>query len=208
VRAQRGYQAGLGNNPPRIDADASVEAVKEEWAKRRTANPKLPELDQQRQYMLGNIAAHVERGNATMPTGQAVQIAIDAVNPDLPIRFKPDAVDREAATVQIGQNPPVRMGADAINQIALARGGSLRGTPQGVPTQRITTPRTRQTANGDAAHQALPGVTGNPTARPTTAMNPVEDARKREAARRAVDDVGVDYSRALYPDMNGHVYRR
>ncbi len=166
ARAQTGYAAAREQQAKLegksgVDPDATATAVTELWTKPKAEGgfeQKTPLTPKQRDTFTG-LATGIASANH-IPAEQAIRVAIDAANPRVPVRFRQDPTDPRAATVQLGGHPPMRIGADTLNLIAMARGGELNPR-QAVPdrTYRGSDYRTNPPPR---ATTALPGVTGNP----------------------------------------------
>jgi hypothetical protein len=161
LRAERDYQAtrereAKVGGKTAVDFQGTNDELDRVW-KDELKKP-MEELTPPVRERLTTIAGGIAVGNS-IPPSSAIKLAMTAIDPKAPIRFMTDTAG--GTRVQIGRNPPIRIGEDALNMIALARGGTLTGGPA-VETSHESYPKGKGSPRPRAT-TALPGVTGNPT---------------------------------------------
>jgi hypothetical protein len=201
-RAERGYRAGLPKDAAKNEADFTTinTALDSVWKDMGKTDPIPPTT----KGALSTIAAHMSRANL-MSEEQAATLALKASARNVPVRTVPDPDNPQFAQVQIGDTPPVKLGRDALMQIAAIRGGQLN--PVGVSDELRQRVSAMPQRGAGAAVQAAPGRTGggnSPVRGPAIAMDPVADARlrlgvvndaERRRTRRAIQlhEMGAGY---------------
>jgi hypothetical protein len=154
-QAAREREAKIGGKSS-IDFDATNTELERVW-KDELKKP-MEELSPPVRERLTTIAGGIAAGN-NIPASSAIKLAMTAVDPKAKLRFGTDSAGN--TRLQIGGAAPIVIGEDALNMIAMARGGTLTGGPA-VPVYRENYPKGNGSPRPRAA-TALPGVTGNPT---------------------------------------------
>lgn len=166
------------------------------------AAQKLADAPYSKQKLLG-IASAISTAN-DIPDSLAAHIAVQAVRPDLPIRYVPDPANPGRMRVRIGDSPLLTIGSDTLQDLKNLRGHGKTINPG--PALPVMPARSGE-AKPSGFWDLITGRGGRgavPVETRTERMNPVSPAKQAqaEADKRAAIKLQADMADAARADYN------